>query len=142
MPDDRPVGPDPSSWASPPQPVPPQVPPQGPYGYPAYRQGQPPAPGSYGAPYGDPAAYHVPPNNNLVWAILATVLCCLPLGVVSIIKASTVNTLWAQGQYDAARRAAASARTWAIASAIAGPVVVILYFLGAAIVLPVSTYSG
>lgn len=142
VPDDFPVGPDPSSWASPPPPVPPQSP----YGYPAYGPGQPQPPGAYGAPYGapygSPAGYNPPPNNNLVWAILATLLCCLPLGVVSIVKASTVNTLWAQGQYDAAHRAAASARTWAIASAIAGPVVVMLYFLGVALVMPVSTYSG
>ena len=29
-----------------------------------------------------------PPDNNLVWAILCTVLCCLPLGIVSIIKST------------------------------------------------------
>jgi hypothetical protein len=30
------------------------------------------------------------PDTNLVWAILCTVLCCLPLGIVSIIKATSV----------------------------------------------------
>lgn len=51
-----------------------------------------------------------PPDNNLVWAILCTVLCCLPLGIVAIIKSSNVNTLWAQGNYEAAQKAADDAK--------------------------------
>ncbi|MDR2764224.1 MAG: CD225/dispanin family protein [Tannerella sp.] len=37
------------------------------------------------------------PENYLVWAILTTVLCCFPLGIVSIINSSNVSTLYAQG---------------------------------------------
>ena len=37
------------------------------------------------------------PDNYLVWAILSTVFCCLPLGIVAIVKASKVDALWAQG---------------------------------------------
>ena len=37
-----------------------------------------------------------PPDNNLVWAILS-IICCLPLGIVAIISATKVNTLWAEG---------------------------------------------
>jgi len=59
-----------------------------------------------------------PPNNYLVWAILSTVLCCLPLGIVSIIKATNVNTLWAQGNYEAAHKSAADAKKFALISAI------------------------
>lgn len=70
-----------------------------------------------------------PPDNNLVWAILSTVLCCLPLGIVSIIKSTSVNTLWAQGQYDAARQAAADAKKFAIWSAAAAVIVWVLYLL-------------
>lgn len=70
-----------------------------------------------------------PPDNNLVWAILSTVLCCLPLGIVSIIKSTSVNTLWAQGQYDAAKQAAADAKKFATWSAIAAVVVWVLYIL-------------
>jgi hypothetical protein len=82
------------------------------YGQPAY--GQP----TYGAPgYG--VAPGPPPENHLVWAILSTVLCCLPLGIVAIIKSTQVNSLWAQGQYDAARQSAVDARKWAMWSAIA-----------------------
>jgi hypothetical protein len=82
---------------------------------------QPPA----GYPPQQPAAQ--PPNNYLVWSILSTVLCCLPLGVVAIVKSSQVNGLWAQGQFDAAQASAASAKKFATWSAIAGVVVFVIY---------------
>lgn len=69
------------------------------------------------------------PNNNLVWAILTTVLCCLPLGIVAIVKAAQVNSLWAQGQHDAARKAADDAKRWSIWAAVAGVVVAVLYVI-------------
>lgn len=106
---------------------------QQPYGQQPYGQGYGDVAkgGGYGQPgygpgpgYGMPAA--PPPDNNLVWAILSTVLCCLPLGIVSIIKANQVNTLWAQGQYDAARQSADEAKKWAMWSAIS---TVILYVI-------------
>ncbi|WP_282630265.1 CD225/dispanin family protein [Empedobacter sedimenti] len=70
-----------------------------------------------------------PPDNNLVWAILSTVLCCLPLGIVSIIKSTSVNTLWAQGQYDAARQAAADAKKFAIWGVAAAAIGIVLYII-------------
>lgn len=66
--------------------------------------------------------------NNLVWAILATLLCCLPLGIVSIVYAAKVDGLVAAGDVPAARRAADLARNWAIAAALSGPVLVIAWF--------------
>jgi len=56
--------------------------------------GGPPPGYGYGYP---PPNYGPPPDNNMVWAILSTVLCCLPLGVVSIVKSSQVSSLWFQG---------------------------------------------
>jgi hypothetical protein len=41
--------------------------------------------------------------------ILCTVLCCLPLGIVSIVYASKVSGLWAQGRYAEAQEASANA---------------------------------
>lgn len=70
-----------------------------------------------------------PPDNNLVLAILCTVLCCLPFGVVSIIKSASVNTLWAHGQYDASRKAAEDAKKYAIWGAVVPIVGVVLYIL-------------
>ena len=34
------------------------------------------------------------PENYLVWAILSTVLCCMPLGIVSIIHSTKVNSAY------------------------------------------------
>ena len=52
------------------------------------------------------------PENYLVWAILSTVLCCMPFGVVSIVYASKVDSLWTMGQYTAAEEAAQKAKKW------------------------------
>ncbi|HEY0636098.1 MAG TPA: CD225/dispanin family protein [Pseudonocardiaceae bacterium] len=78
--------------------------------------------------YGQPAP-GPPPDNNLVWAILSTVFCCLPLGVVAIIKSTQVSGLWAQGQFDAARKAADDAKKFSMWAAIAGVVVIVLYVI-------------
>lgn len=85
----------------------------------------PPEPPAYGAPQGVPPTQQ--PDNNLVWAILVTVLCCLPLGIVSIINASKVSGLWAQGQYAEAQAAADNAKKWAMWGAIAGVVGLVIY---------------
>ena len=69
------------------------------------------------------------PDNNLVWAILATVLCCLPFGIVAIIKSTQVDSFWAAGRYDEAVQAAADARKWCWVSVIVSVVVIVLYFL-------------
>ncbi len=67
--------------------------------------------------------------NNLVWAILSTLFCCLPLGIVSIVYATQVDGLRAAGDIVGARNAADKARFWAILSAALVPVVVILWFV-------------
>ena len=53
-----------------------------------------------------------PAESPLVWAILVTLFCCLPGGIVAIIYAAQVNTRNAEGNYDAAHVAASNARTW------------------------------
>lgn len=75
------------------------------------------------------------PQNYLVFAIITTVLCCLPAGVVSIVYAAKVNGLYAEGKYDEAEAASKNAKTWAIVSAVAALVIFILYFIfGAAMI--------
>jgi len=69
------------------------------------------------------------PDNNLVWAILCTILCCLPAGVYAIIRATKVNTLWMQGDYDGAQKAAADAKKWSIIGAIVGAIIIVLYII-------------
>lgn len=67
------------------------------------------------------------PDNNLVWAILSTVMCCLPLGIVAIIKASSVDELWNSGKYDEAYQAAADARKWSLIGAGIAAVFIVIY---------------
>lgn len=50
--------------------------------------------------------------NYLVHAILATVFCCLPFGIVSIVYAAQVNSKIAAGDYAGAVDASDKARTW------------------------------
>ena len=71
------------------------------------------------------------PDTYMVWAILVTLLCCLPFGIVSIVKASQVSSLYHQGRYQEAVAASQDAKKWAMWGAIAGVVGgVIGFFLG------------
>lgn len=69
------------------------------------------------------------PNNNLVWGILTTLFCCLPLGIVSIINASKVDSLYQQGKYAEAQAAAAQAKKFAMWALIAGVAAWIIYII-------------
>ena len=84
--------------------------------------GTPPPPPPPGLGYLPAGAYGTPPPNYLVWAILSTVLCCLPLGVVSIVFAAQVNSKWASGDARGAAEASTKAKNFAMWSAIAGVV--------------------
>ncbi len=74
----------------------------------------------------------IKPNNNMALAIITTVCCCLPLGIVAIIKANSVNTLYAMKQYDAAIMAANEAKKWSYIGIVSSIIVWFLYivFLG------------
>ena len=103
----------------------PPGPPSG--GYPPPPPGGYPPPPPQGGGYPPPPGYGTQqPSTNLVWAILVTVFCCLPLGIVSIVKSTQVSGLWAQGQYAQAQAAADDAKKWAVWGAIAGVVVYII----------------
>lgn len=68
------------------------------------------------------------PDSHLVWAILTTLFCCLPLGIVSIVQASKVSGFYYGGNYQAAQEASESAKKFAIISAIVGLIGSVLYF--------------
>jgi hypothetical protein len=69
------------------------------------------------------------PDNYLVWAILTTILCCLPFGIVSIVYSTKVDNLYYAGQYEEAQAKAKSAKTWAIIAASSGFVFLALYLI-------------
>ncbi len=57
----------------------------------------------------------MPPQvpNYLVQAILVTIFCCLPFGIVSIVFAAQVNGKVALGDYAGAMESSNKAKTWA-----------------------------
>ena len=67
--------------------------------------------------------------NYLVFAILTTVFCCLPAGVVSIVYAAQVNSKVAAGDIAGAMSASKNAKMWAMISAGVGVVVIVLYII-------------
>ena len=69
------------------------------------------------------------PDNYLVWAILSTLLCCLPFGIVAIVKSSKVDTLWYAGNHAEAIQASNDAKKWSIISAVVGLVGGLLYVI-------------
>ena len=69
------------------------------------------------------------PENYLVWAILSTVCCCLPFGLVSIVYAAKVDSLYTSKQYEAALEASGKAKMWALIAAGSGVAVGIIYGL-------------
>lgn len=82
-------------------------------------------------PFQQPNNQQMPPqpDNYLVWAILVTVLCCLPLGVASIIYSVKVGSLYAQGDYNGAVDASQKAKKFAMIGGIGGLVFIIVYVI-------------
>lgn len=70
---------------------------------------------SYGAGGG---ASGPKPDNYLVWAILSTLFCCLPLGVVSIVFAAQVDGKYNSGDYAGALESSQKAKKFAMWGAI------------------------
>ncbi|MBN1809342.1 MAG: CD225/dispanin family protein [Planctomycetes bacterium] len=75
-----------------------------------------------------------PVPTYLVWAILTTLFCCLPFGIVSIVYAAQVNGKAAQGDYTGAREASAKAKMWGRIAFYCGLVPIVLYILAAVLI--------
>ena len=80
-------------------------------------------------PFQQPNNQQMPPqpDNYLVWAILVTVLCCLPLGVASIIYSVKVGSLYAQGDYNGAVDASQKAKKFAMIGGIGGLILSLIH---------------
>lgn len=77
-----------------------------------------------------------PPNNPtsqpktwLLESILATLFCCLPLGIVGIVNAAKVETRYKAGDYAGAIEASENAKNWINWSLGVGIIVMIIYFI-------------
>jgi len=98
-------------------PPPPQqfAPPPQQYGQPMYQAGQMPQP--------------QPIPNYMVQAVLVTLFCCLPLGIVGIFKANGINKKIAAGDYAGALADSNSNKTLLWVGCIAGIVITLLYVM-------------
>ena len=67
------------------------------------------------------------PPTYMVWAVIATVFCCLPLGVAAIFFAAQVSTKYYARDFDGARKSSERAEIWIIASIVTGVLFNILY---------------
>lgn len=67
-----------------------------------------------------PAATEPCPPTNLAWAIISTVLCCIPTGIVAIIYALKVSNKYREGDIEGAKRASETGAWWCIATIILG----------------------
>ena len=68
------------------------------------------------------------PDNNMLWAILSTLFCCLPLGIVAIINAAKVDGLYRSGDYSGAQKAADNAKKYALYGLVIGIIWIVVYF--------------
>ena len=68
------------------------------------------------------------PDNNMLWAILSTLFCCLPLGIVAIINAAKVDGLYRSGDYSGAQEAANNAKKYALYGLVIGIIWIVIYF--------------
>lgn len=78
--------------------------------------------------YQQPSVPPCPPTY-LALSIIVTALCCLPFGIVGIVKSSSVSREYAIGNYSAAQDASNQAKKWSIIGICCSVAIWILYFL-------------
>src|SRR5437588_6390695 len=78
---------------------------------------------------GYPAVPQVYVPNYLVFAILATIFCCLPTGIPAIVYAAQVNGKLQAGDFAGAQAASKNAKMWCWISFGVGLVVGLFYVL-------------
>lgn len=81
-----------------------------------------------GSPQPD-SADEVCPKTWLAESILVTIFCCIPFGIVGIVKASSVSSRFAVGDFAGARKASADAKKWVTIGLVCGIIWLVLYFI-------------
>lgn len=83
-----------------------------------------------GSPFAPPGQMMLEPiNSHLVDAILVTICCCLPFGIVGIIFAAMCKSQIATGNYALAREYSRKANMWNMIGLFLGLSISALYFL-------------
>lgn len=78
--------------------------------------------------YGQRSIYRMPfcPKTWLTEAILATIFCCMPFGIVAIVYASQVVSFYKNGNYASAEDASNNAKKYINIALISGLIIIIL----------------
>lgn len=69
------------------------------------------------------------PENYLLYSILVTLFCCLPFGIVGIIKSAQVSSKYQAGDYDGALQSSKDAKKWSLIALLCGLAWIILYVI-------------
>jgi heme/copper-type cytochrome/quinol oxidase subunit 2 len=77
-------------------------------------------------------------RTYLVWSLVATVLCFLPVGLVALYFGLRVNQANADGRTEDANRSSLVARRWLVATAIIG---VVIYAASAMVLAALGAFS-
>lgn len=68
----------------------------------------------------------VKPQSYMLSAVLVTLFCCIPFGIVSIVYAAQVDSKFSAGDYAGAQQASNSARSWYHAALVSGLVIIVI----------------
>ncbi|MDR7382919.1 CD225/dispanin family protein [Promicromonospora iranensis] len=72
-----------------------------------------------------PAQLQYPPRTYLVFSVLVTIFCFPPTGLVALVNALRVHSLWKAQEHDKSRKASRRARNWGLLSLAIGIVMVV-----------------
>lgn len=75
------------------------------------------------------------PDTHLLSSILVTLFCCMPFGIIAIIKSAQVESLHYKGLYNEAQRASAEAARWSMWGFLCILIPVAIYVMGLLAVL-------
>lgn len=84
-------------------------------------------------PFTPAPAPQAPVPSHMAKAILTTLFCCLPFGIVAIVKASKVDSLLAAGRRDEAIQASKEANNWGNWSILVSLILGVVYVLFVAV---------
>ena len=105
---------------------------QQPPGQPQYGQ-----PNPYGGGYGAYGGYGRPlsmprPKSHMAGAVLTTLFCCMPAGIVAIVFAARVDSLYRAGDAEGSLRASSTAQFWvwiSVGLSVIGTIIVVAYLV-------------
>ncbi|XP_011668734.2 transmembrane protein 233-like [Strongylocentrotus purpuratus] len=66
------------------------------------------------------------PTDHLFFALFVTIFCCLPIGIVALIKSIQVKDKYKEGDYEGSLEASKSTKNWSIAGVIIGIIMLVI----------------